>query len=59
MNRKGVEGLPLKYIIIAIVAALVVGVLIQVTGTIGQDVTGAAVRLNNTLADFLNSSGII
>lgn len=41
MNRKGVEGLPLKYIIVAIIAALVVGVMIQVTATMNLGISNA------------------
>ncbi|MBD3311851.1 hypothetical protein GF352_00090 [archaeon] len=56
MNRKGVEGLPLKYIIIAIVAALVVGVLINVTSTIGLSVEDATGMFVSKLENLTNSS---
>lgn len=48
-----VEGLPLKYIIIAIIAALVLGIIMNVTSIIGTGVTGAAVVFNNTLMNAL------
>ena len=53
MNRRGVEGLPLKYIIIAIVAALVLGIIMNVTSIISEGVTGAATAFNNTLFEAL------
>lgn len=53
MNRRGVEGLPLKYIIIAIIAALVLGIVMNVTSIISEGVTGAAIIFNNTLANAL------
>jgi archaellum component FlaG (FlaF/FlaG flagellin family) len=56
MNRKGVEGLPLKYIIVAIIAALVVGVLINVTSTIGISVQDAAGMFVAKLQNLTNSS---
>jgi len=56
MNRKGVEGLPLKYIIIAIVAALVVGVLMSVTNTIGTSVEDAAGMFVARLENLTNGT---
>ena len=56
MNRKAVEGLPLKYIIIAIIAALVVGVLINVTSTIGLSVEEATGMFVTKLQNITNSS---
>ncbi len=53
MNKRGVEGLPLKYIIIAIVAALILGIIMNMTSIIEQGVTGAAVIFNNTLGQVL------
>ena len=48
-NKKGVEGLPLKYIIIALVAALVVGIALQFTGTLRGGIQSTAETLNETL----------
>ena len=55
MNRRAVEGLPLKYIIIAIIAALVLGIVMNVTSIIQEGVTGAAVIFNNTLMKALGN----
>ena len=54
MSRRAVEGLPLKYIIIAIVAALVIGILINITQILGEGITAAAVKLNSTLNKTLS-----
>ncbi len=51
MNKKGVEGLPLKYIIIAIVATIVVGVILQVVDITGTSVLENAQALNRTLTN--------
>jgi len=56
MNRKGVEGLPLKYIIVAIIAALVVGVLINVTSTMGLSIENATGMFVAKLENLTNSS---
>jgi len=50
-----VEGLPLKYIIIAIVAALVVGVMINVTSNIGLSIEDATGMLTAKLGNFTNA----
>lgn len=56
MNRKGIEGLPFKYIIIAVIAALILGILINVTQLMGESVLSGAASLNETLAKALNGS---
>jgi len=56
MNRGGIEGLPFKYIIIAVIAALVLGILVNVTQLLGDSVISGAASLNETLAQALNGS---
>jgi len=48
-NKKGVEGLPFKYIIIALVAALVIGMALQFTGILQEGVVGSAERMEESL----------
>ncbi len=55
MNRKGVEGLPLKYIIITIIAALIIGVLINTTTSIGDQVSNTTGMLVAKLQNYTNS----
>lgn len=50
-NKKAVEGLPLKYIIIALVAALVVGIALQFTGTLRGGIQSTADQINTTIAE--------
>ncbi|PIO00125.1 hypothetical protein COT72_03115 [archaeon CG10_big_fil_rev_8_21_14_0_10_43_11] len=38
MNKKGIEGLPLKYVVVALVGALVIGIAVQMTNTIQTSV---------------------
>ncbi len=56
MNKKAVEGLPLKYIIIAIIASMVVGILINVTNTIGVSVENATGMFVAQLQNLTNNS---
>ena len=56
MSRKGVEGLPLKYIIVAIVAALVIGVLINVTSNMGVGIMNATGMFVARLQNLTNVS---
>lgn len=50
-NKKAVEALPLRYIIIALVAALVVGIALQFTGTLRGGIQNTADTLNDTLSE--------
>ena len=51
MNKKAVEGLPLRYLIIALSAALVIGIVMETTGILRSGITGAVINLNKTLAN--------
>ncbi len=42
MNKKGIEGLPLKYLVVALVASLVIAVALQMTNTIQESVTDSS-----------------
>ena len=48
-NKKGVEGLPFKYIIIALVAALVIGIALQFTNILGEGTISSAERISESL----------
>ncbi len=50
-NKKGVEGLPLRYIIIALVAALVIGIALQFVGVLRGGTISAAEKINETLTE--------
>ena len=47
---KGIEGLALKYIVIILVAALVIGVVFSVVTTFTNMAGGGAAGLNSTLS---------
>lgn len=51
LNKKGVEALPLRYIIIALVAALVIGIALQFVGTLKGGVINSAEQMNDTLTE--------
>ncbi|MBR9677885.1 MAG: hypothetical protein GOU97_01130 [Nanoarchaeota archaeon] len=42
LNKKGLEGLPMKYVILALVAALVIGIILDVTGILGTSILSSA-----------------
>ncbi len=50
LNKRGVEALPLRYIIIALVAALVIGIALQFTGILKSGTINTATKINDTLA---------
>lgn len=45
--RKGVEGLPLKYIIIVIVAVLVIELILEMTGVISGGIFESLYNIGN------------
>ena len=50
-NKRGVESLPLRYIIIALVAALVIGIALQFVGVLRGGTIDSANKINKTLAE--------
>lgn len=48
-NKRGVEALPLRYIIIALVAALVIGIALQFVGILKGGTIGAAQQFNQSV----------
>lgn len=51
LNKRGVEALPLRYIIIALVAALVIGIALQFTGILKSGTINTATKINKTLTE--------
>jgi len=49
-NKKAVEALPLRYIIIALVAAIVVGIALQFTGILKTGILSTAEKINESTA---------
>jgi hypothetical protein len=56
LNRKGIEGLPLKYTIIILVAAIVIGIVLYMTGTLDSGVRTTTNQINQTLVNKVNST---
>ena len=56
MNRKAVEGLPLKYIIIIIAAILVIEIILEMTGIIEVGIISSLYQVTNASANM--SSGL-
>lgn len=51
MNKKGIEGLPLKYLIIVLFASLVIGIVLEFTGTLKTGVSGAVTEMSELLGE--------
>lgn len=51
INKRGVEALPLKYIIIALVAALVIGIALQFVGILKGGTLNAANQMNESVTE--------
>jgi len=50
-NKRAVEALPLRYIIIALVAALVIGIALQFVGILKSGTISAATKMNESLSE--------
>jgi len=50
-NKKGVEGLPLKYVVIVLVAAISIGIVTSMTGILSDGIIFSTGKLNETLYD--------
>lgn len=55
MNKKGVEGLPLRYLVIALGAALAVGIVLEMTTSLNQGITGAVTKITEVLSNQVAS----
>ena len=49
MNKKAVEGLPLKYIIIALIAVLVIAIALEMVGVLKTGILAAITNINITM----------
>ncbi|MDD4352981.1 MAG: hypothetical protein PHN56_00845 [Candidatus Nanoarchaeia archaeon] len=55
MNKKSIEGLPLKYLIIILVAAVVIGMILDITGFVELGIFSGLDKINNTVMNTTNS----
>ncbi len=54
---KGVEGLPLKYLIIALVATLVIAIIVSATGVLGTGVNQSVSNITNYVTNATSTLG--
>jgi len=54
MNNKTVEGLPLHYLIIILIAVIVIGIVLDIVGVVDFGVTSGLDAINNTVNATLN-----
>ena len=55
-RRRGIEGMPLKLAIIIIVAAVVIAIVLSMTGTLRSGITQATSEVNRSLVERVNQS---
>ena len=55
-SKKGIEGLPLKYVVIILVAAIVIGIVLTMTSTLEGGIVTSTEVLNNTMAERVNAT---
>lgn len=55
-RRRGIEGMPLKLAIVIIVAAVVIAILLSMTGTLRSGITEATGEINRSLVQRVNQS---
>jgi hypothetical protein len=55
-NRKGVEGLPLKYTIIILVAALIIAIVVVMFTDLKQAILGGTSQISNATQTKVNES---
>lgn len=51
MNKKGVEGLPLKYVVIVLVAVLVISIVLEMVGVLKTGIMHMIFNINETLTN--------
>lgn len=56
IGKKGVEGLPLKYLVIALVGSLTIGIALQMTGVLRQGVMTGMGIMNQSLNEKIKQS---
>ena len=52
MNNKTVEGLPLQYLIIILIAVIVIGIVLQITGVVEFGVDRGLNQINDTVMNI-------
>jgi len=53
MNRKGIEGLPFKYMVVLLTAALVISIVLEALGVLKTGILHSVNVLNETLNESL------
>ncbi|MBI4406826.1 hypothetical protein HY571_02840 [Candidatus Micrarchaeota archaeon] len=55
-KRRGIEGMPLKLAIIIIAAAVVIAIILSMTGTLRSGIGTATGEINRSLVERVNTS---
>lgn len=50
-SKRGIEGLPLKYVVIILVAVIVIGIVMVMTDTLNLAITDSTTRVNESLVN--------
>lgn len=51
MNKKAIEGFPLKYVVVALIATLVIALVLEAMGILRGGIISSLFHINNTLAN--------
>ena len=55
MDKKGIEGLPLKYVVIILVAAIVISMILETLGVLREGILHSIGVINQTLNSTVSS----
>jgi hypothetical protein len=58
MNKKSVEGLPLQYLIIILIAVIVIGIVMDITGVVDLGISNGLNKISQISNDTLGNSTI-
>ncbi|MDD5054616.1 MAG: hypothetical protein PHT91_01030 [Candidatus Nanoarchaeia archaeon] len=56
MNKKSVEGLPLQYLIIILIAVIVIGIIMNITGVVDLGVRQGLGLIGEAVNDSFNAT---
>jgi hypothetical protein len=55
MDKKSVEGLPLQYLIIILIAVIVIGIVMDITGVVDLGISSGLGLINDTINATFNN----
>lgn len=56
MNKKSVEGLPLQYLIIILIAVIVIGIVLQISGVVDFGISSGLKNIEEVVNSTMNTT---